>query len=90
MRRRVGLEDAADNVAVGHHVVIVVLPLAGWTASRGAFEDEVVLLQSATFLAVNSHRTAGVMATVDDQSLYSSMLATAALRALAHWLESFR
>jgi hypothetical protein len=26
----------------------------------------------------------------DDQSLYSSMLATAALRAPAHWLESFR
>ena len=25
-----------------------------------------------------------------DQSLYSSMLATAALRASAHWLESFR
>jgi hypothetical protein len=35
-------------------------------------------------------RTAGAMATVDDQSLYSSMLATAALRASAHWLESFR
>src|SRR5215467_1446619 len=38
----------------------------------------------------NKTRTAGVMATVDDQSLYSSMLATAALRASAHWLESFR
>jgi hypothetical protein len=27
------------------------------------------------------------MATVDDQSLYSSMLATVALRASAHWLK---
>src|SRR5262249_1706134 len=35
-------------------------------------------------------RTAGVMATVDAQPLNSSMLATAALRASAHWLESFR
>jgi hypothetical protein len=34
--------------------------------------------------------TPGVMETVDDQSLYSSMLATTALRASAHWLESFR
>ena len=38
----------------------------------------------------NKTRTAGVMATVDDQSLYSSMLATAVLRVSAHWLESFR
>src|SRR5262249_5857075 len=40
--------------------------------------------------ALCAARTAGVIATVDDQSLYSSMLATAALRAPAHWLESFR
>src|SRR5262249_43342559 len=42
-RRRIGLEDAADNLAIGEHVVIIVTPLAGRTRGRCAFEDEIVL-----------------------------------------------
>jgi hypothetical protein len=30
--RRVYLEDAANNGAIGEHVEIVVVPLAGWAA----------------------------------------------------------
>jgi hypothetical protein len=43
--RGIGLEDAADNFAVGEHVEIVVIPFAGGTASRRAFEGEVILIR---------------------------------------------
>jgi hypothetical protein len=36
----VHLQDAADNGAVRQHVVIVVVPLAGWAAYRCALEDQ--------------------------------------------------
>jgi hypothetical protein len=39
-RRRVHFEDAADNGAVGEHVEIVVVPLAGRARGGRAFEDE--------------------------------------------------
>ena len=42
-RRGVGLEDAADNFAVGEHVEIVIIPFAGRARGRCAFEDEVIL-----------------------------------------------
>src|SRR5215831_18316851 len=41
--RCIGVEDAADSFAVGQHVEIVMIPLAGWTRGRGAFEAEVIL-----------------------------------------------
>jgi hypothetical protein len=31
--RSVNLEDAADDSAVGQHIVIVVVPIAGWATS---------------------------------------------------------
>jgi hypothetical protein len=31
--RNVNLEDAADDSAVGQHIVIVVVPIAGWATS---------------------------------------------------------
>jgi hypothetical protein len=34
--RRVAFEDAADHDAIGEHVVVVVVPLAGWARSRRA------------------------------------------------------
>jgi len=43
-RRRVHLHAAADNGTVGEHVEVIVVPLAGWTASGDAFEDQVVLV----------------------------------------------
>src|SRR5262249_46098853 len=39
-RRRVHLEDAADDSAVSEHVEIVVAPLARRARGRGALEDE--------------------------------------------------
>jgi hypothetical protein len=33
--------DAADNYAVGNHVVVILAPLAGWARDRGALEDQV-------------------------------------------------
>jgi Bacterial protein of unknown function (DUF899) len=39
-RRRVHLKDAADGSAIGKHVVIVIVPLAGRTARGGTFEDQ--------------------------------------------------
>jgi hypothetical protein len=38
--RRTGLEDAADHDAVGKHVEIIVLPIAGWPVCFSAFEKE--------------------------------------------------
>jgi hypothetical protein len=35
-RRRCGVEDAADNDAIGKHVEIVIIPLTGWAGSRCA------------------------------------------------------
>jgi len=32
-RRRISLEDATDDSAVGQHIVIVVVPIAGWATS---------------------------------------------------------
>src|SRR5262249_59313609 len=42
-RRRVNLHDTTDDDALGEHVVIIFVPLAGGPAGRCAFEDEVVL-----------------------------------------------
>jgi hypothetical protein len=36
----VHLEDAADRDAIGEHVMVVIVSLAGWARSRGAFEDQ--------------------------------------------------
>src|SRR5262249_58420043 len=38
LRCRVHLYDAADDVGIGEHIVIVVVPLAGWAARRCALE----------------------------------------------------
>jgi hypothetical protein len=38
--RRIGLEDAADNGAVGEHVVVIVIPRAGRARSRRALKDQ--------------------------------------------------
>jgi hypothetical protein len=48
-RRRGSLHDAADNYAVGKHIIIIVTPLAGQAGSRRAFEDEVVFFHPTTF-----------------------------------------
>src|SRR5262245_64734481 len=39
-----GLEDAADNHAVGNHVVVILAPLAGWARDRGALEREIIFV----------------------------------------------
>src|SRR6516164_6271954 len=54
------------------------LPLSSCCAFRAR-----IMIRPSRCTIGCSARTAGVMATVDDQSLYSSMLATAALRASA-------
>jgi len=36
----VGLEDAADNLAVAEHVEIILIPLAGRARGGCAFEDQ--------------------------------------------------
>ena len=38
------VHDPADHDTVGEHVVIVIVPLAGWEQSRGALEDQVAAL----------------------------------------------
>src|SRR5215475_10293149 len=38
------LQDPADYVAIGNHVVVVVTPLAPWAGSRGALEREIVFV----------------------------------------------
>jgi hypothetical protein len=45
--RCVGFENSANHDAVSKHIEIVVVPLAGWSAGRCAFENEVVLLHRA-------------------------------------------
>src|SRR5262249_56601654 len=42
--RGVYLEDAADNITVGQHIVIVITPLTGRSARRGTLEDQIVLV----------------------------------------------
>src|SRR5262245_26776139 len=42
--RGVYLEDAADNITVGRHIVIVITPLTGRSACRGMLEDQIVLV----------------------------------------------
>jgi hypothetical protein len=42
-RRRVDLQDAADNGAIGEHVEVVIVPFAGRAGSRGALEDQIIL-----------------------------------------------
>src|SRR5215831_6215937 len=39
-----GVEDAANDNAICKHVKVVLAPLAGCAGSRGAFENEIVLL----------------------------------------------
>jgi hypothetical protein len=39
-RRGVGLIDVADNFAVGQHVVVIIIPLAGWPTKRRAFQKQ--------------------------------------------------
>jgi hypothetical protein len=34
-----GVEDAADDSAIGEHVIVVVVPFAGRTRSRGALKN---------------------------------------------------
>jgi hypothetical protein len=50
------LEDAADNDAVGKHVIVIVVPFAGWSARRCAFEDQshgrIVTRAKAYYLSV--------------------------------------
>jgi hypothetical protein len=36
----VGLIDAADNFAVGQHVKVIIIPLAGWPTKRRAFQKQ--------------------------------------------------
>src|SRR5262252_773058 len=43
-RRGVDLKDAADNITVGQHIVIVITPLTGRSARRGTPEDQIVLV----------------------------------------------
>src|SRR6516162_9741520 len=43
-RRRMDLEDAADNSAIDEHIEILVVPFAGRTGGRGALEDQIVLV----------------------------------------------
>src|SRR5262249_54439881 len=42
--RGVHLHDATKDSAVGEHVEVVVVPLAGGARGRGAFEDQIVLV----------------------------------------------
>src|SRR5207302_628451 len=51
-----GLEDATDHRAIREHVVIVVVPLAGWARSRCALEDQLRghLLNTPTRLAAHN------------------------------------
>jgi hypothetical protein len=35
-----GVEDAADDSAIGEHVEVIIVPLAGWATSRRALEDQ--------------------------------------------------
>src|SRR5262245_63740628 len=44
LRCRVHLEDAADDSAIGEHVEVIVVPFTGWTGSRRALEDQIVLV----------------------------------------------
>src|SRR5438045_512073 len=37
--RGVSLEDTADNFAIGEHVIVVIVPLAGRARDRCALED---------------------------------------------------
>src|SRR5262245_25827101 len=46
-RRGLCFHDAADDDAISEHVKVVVVPLAGGAGSRGAFEDQVVLVHRA-------------------------------------------
>jgi hypothetical protein len=41
-RRGVHLEDAADNEAISDYVEVIVVPLAGWTRSRCALDDQII------------------------------------------------
>src|SRR5262249_21729350 len=40
LRRGCCLHDAADHDAIGEHVVIIIVPLAGWARNRCAFENQ--------------------------------------------------
>src|SRR5262249_6917732 len=51
-RRRVNLHDTTDDDALGEHVVIIFVPLAGGRAGRCAFDDEVVLLHPGAVTVV--------------------------------------
>src|SRR5262249_59799105 len=51
--RRGGVEDAADDYAIGKHVEVIIVPLAGRPRERGSLEDEGLhLTASATLLLV--------------------------------------
>jgi len=41
-RRCIRKKDAPDDNAIGEHVVVIVVPLAGWAGSRSAFQEQVV------------------------------------------------
>jgi hypothetical protein len=38
--RSIGFEDAADDNAIGQHIEVVIVPLAGRARGGGAFEDQ--------------------------------------------------
>src|SRR5262245_26636723 len=40
------LENAADGDALGEHVIVVIVPLAGWATKRRALQEQVVFVQS--------------------------------------------
>src|SRR5262249_26013862 len=39
-----GLQDAADHKTAGQHIVIVITPLTGLSARRGALKDQIILV----------------------------------------------
>src|SRR5262245_54666078 len=47
--------DAADNGAIGEHVVVVIVPFARWAGSRCAFQEQVVFVHSRAALAGVRH-----------------------------------
>jgi len=51
----VHLKDAADDSAVGKHIKIVVVPLAGRPACRCVFKDQVVLLHQPSPAPLRPH-----------------------------------
>ena len=72
-----GLHDAADDNAIGKHVEVVVVPLAGRARSCGAFEDEARHRQPrAATMAATMAATAAPAAETMSQSQMSAYTAS--------------